>query len=318
MAKYELTKDDIKFVDNLIKIVRYRENVYVELCDLEVCNIKDQYIIDNIYEQLDYAFAKEKEIMGYLKENDNRINAIVEYISNKYDYHDSPTDDVCVSTMDISNRDIKRALALLNDKRIKIDNNSNENFLDKMLNNSLILKSAVDLDYYLGYLYFIQEYIDDQMDLSVRRKLIQCKYNLYFLNPKLEETMYDDKFNVNNRLYQSSKMVADYLGISDEAYYDLIHIEGFESGNENINNIANLKEEELHKDAVGILSFSAFIKSSLLMLDNTGISLLKERSKEKINNLSQEDYLKIDILHRTFDTIEENRSKSMRISLRGS
>ncbi len=318
MEKYELTKEDKKFVDSLIKIVRYRENVYVDLCEAEVCNINDQYILDHIYEQLDYAFDKEKAIMSYLKDDDECINAIIKYISQKYDYQDSPIDDICVSTMDTSNRDIKRALALLNNKRINYDlNKSYDNILDKMLNDSMILKKAVDLDYYQGYLYFMQEYINDQMDLIVRRKLIQCKYNLYYLNPSLEEAMRENHFVVNNNLYQASKMTSDSLDISDDVYYDMLHYEGFTSAIDNIDNIVDFKEEEIHKDVAGLLSFGAFVKSALLMLDDLNVSSVKEKMQNGIKEIPPYYYFKIDTLNEIFETLEDNRAKSMKLSLRG-
>ena len=319
MGKYELTDEDKAFVDALMHIIKYRENTYFELCDIEVCNITDQYIIDHIYEQLDYVCQKEKEIMNYLKEDDERINGIIDYIYQKYDCQDSPIDDICVSNMDISNRDVKRALALINHKRISYDyNKSYDSILDKMLNNSMILKSAVDLDYYQGYLYFMQEYINDQMDLMVRRKLIQCKYNLYFLNPRLEEAMKENKFVVNRNLYQASKMTADSLDLSDNAYYDILHYEGFTNAIENIDNIVDFKEEELHKDVVGLLSFSAFVKSALLMSGDNEISLIKERTQQRMNEVPPYYYYKLDTLHELFETLEDNRAKSMRLSLRGS
>lgn len=260
-----ITENDLQNLNKLYNISKDIMEIYQKLIFLEINGGKDteQYQIivdklkemiffeDKIYNNFDLDFCKCLSLQEYIKKTylSKRIceDILIDGIIDSFEYR-----RVYYMINYIGNLKMNSLndLSLLGIKveQISFNPNNSTNMLDKEVSLLMKLSNALDDDYYGSFIMFLEDDINNEINMNNKRELIYRKfYSIYFYK-SIERIMIENNFIFPNQIYSNSRMIYSFLNrnkdedLTGSDIYFLSHFEKL------INKYLYLSEHDMHSD----------------------------------------------------------------------
>ena len=273
MKEYTIKKEDLTFIQRLIKITKSIESLYDKLYNLDIAGKKDTEEYNKILDNLDISLDVESEIYIEKEVDIERYKGIIKYIKNDMLPYFYKSDLENIASQDYSYMALRRIIKTLETQlRHKIDESCTNIEIDENSEIGVIFdvikpygykmediyhfEMPIEKDVMSGTLLFLEEAINDEKNKSITNALKRAKYNITFLNREIESVMLWRKFEPNNKLFLNSDMIMEIYGY--DAY-----------------------KTNVLKNMFGMAKINGQIKK-LLKIDNEDYSDYKKLSTSKI------------------------------------
>lgn len=238
MAGYKLTNEDIKDIEELLKITQRIKYLYDKLILLE-CGLRkytDEY--KKVLDELRTALSIENKL--YLKIGDNpvklsellfklfdceqpnavdtfnyaRDNNVQELIKSRIGFRLEKT----VTDADfIEDEEVEEELSCLDYDAVEVLSSDEDEIspimdmedVEKQFRYMSSLEDYAELDVLNTILAILNKYINDSNYQTIRLFLIRFKYMLSFAFQKIEQDLLENNFEINPDLYWGAKLVVD-------------------------------------------------------------------------------------------------------------
>lgn len=246
MEKYVLTIEDYELINHLLKVTNELKEFYDNLMMLEINGQKDTFEFTSIKNILNQKIEEERTIYLKLGNDTNRLQALMEYFIKKNKINNF-LEDLEVLVDGENDEIIKRRIVIkLLAKKLELEKNKlyqmgeeldkdlketgletkkEKNYAYYGLSNLLLLSSILKQDFLRTLLTLIKKQIGN----GISQESFHITYTLSFLYEFLEQEFlsnYSDE-----RLFWSSKIVAELKCIGDEEYMDTKKIYGYDIAN---------------------------------------------------------------------------------------
>lgn len=287
MEKYVLTTEDYELINYLLRVTNELKEFYDNLMMLEINGQKDTIEFTSIKNILNQKIEEESTIYLKLGNDTNRLQALIEYFIEKNKINNF-LEDLKVLVDGENDEIIKRRIVIkLLAKKLELEKNKlyqmgeeldkdleetgletkkEKNYAYYGLSNLLLLSSILKQDFLRTLLALIKKQIGD----VTNQQSFHITYTLSFLYEFLEQDFlsnYSDE-----RLFWSSKIVAELKCISDEAYMDTKKIYGYDIAND----VCQFPNSDF---------WQLILRVSLLFCNMDELSDIKQKYPENIKDL---------------------------------
>ena len=341
MKKYELTQTDYEQMNSLIKIMSLIDDLYLKLYDLEISDQKNTAQYKKIVDYLNALVEKENKKYKEYNLTQARSLAWIDYLITNKIPTTSKFNIETIIQQDYSNRIIKRILnrlisnvdsCELEDKDLFYDvkkeleseglNLPNE-LITHSITSSVRIKNSLECDIFNLYLSFLGESINNDKLKSIKKQLINSKYNFSFINKNIEISMIPNKFEIDTTLYISSKVIAELQYISPSLYTFLKDSYGIKILLEQIIELLKIEDIDYNNPKKIITSIlrQNLIKSILLTLSDETIKDVKREYK----NIIEKDFYTLSplsndmskgLVNYCFESVKKEKNKLNVLSLK--
>lgn len=333
MKKYYLSGEDLKRISKILEGSKSIENLYNKLYELELDDKKDTEEYKTQIQYLRYSLDLENRLYQNSNFSADKCSALIKYLIkfklNK-DYIDC---EEYIINQDCNNIHILRVLRFLTQQIVNDDGGYKELYLtesDSSIFNMENLTKAkqytnicnfMENDIHNLFLLFLQELIDNKNYSFYKNEFIRVKYNLSFINSKLEKQMIDNNFNINRDVYLSSKLISDLYGIDLEIYNFMRDDYASAFLDTHISEFLKLGDIDYNERTKSISSMirSCYIKSYLLMMSDDKIYDCNSEFHEYIEseeyiNKHPNDTISEKLIINCFKGVRKDRTKVKRLS----
>lgn len=312
MENHEITSEDMENIETLIRIVNRIYQIYTKLITLEYEGNQKSVEYKNLLEKLDELRVLEEVHYEYSKLTNEKIVAWTDYIYTFTSVNTTESPLNCLLDNDFDHVIYHRILQSL--KNLAFENKNKQEFelivqddkefektsLEDLINtimeqyqSSLEFNYAIEKDAYSAFLKLF--YQQSQNDKTLKKDFLKIKYILSYINPIMEEELFQNSFSIPDELYISNKLVTDQYNIPDDVYY-------YEKNNMFLNwalqqifRLLEIKDEQHVNNKLPILLKSLFIRACFLNADEKEIEEfnyyyhnLLEKLQTKDNQKSEE------------------------------
>lgn len=194
-----------------------------------------------------------------------------------------------------------------------ISNNKTNYIFDKV-------KNSIEYDVLNCYLYFLQEYIDKEKNMTIKNQLIKTKYNIIFTNKVIFYNLISNGFMAPNDLYITSDFWANLLQFIDEVYYPVKNAKGIVlwgyAGT--LVEMPDSDYNDLSKRFTSILK-QCFLKSAFMIMDEDTIAQSNDKFHELIDSKEfivkyPNNSISINSVIDCFNSMKKNKTKAYTLS----
>lgn len=344
MEIYSITNKDIEFINILIELDTSIESIYEKLYCLEIKGKKNTKEYQELLNLLKEDIFMEKYIYDNEKLTYTRCKSLIKYIMFYKLPDDFLTDEESISLQSTQIYDNKVLRRILKNLRIKLffDINCAKNIVPKELINSLKevdeeaeflafdgihsgieITKAIEKDLYNSYLYFLNTFININRETAIEKDLIHSKYYLSFINSLIEDDMLSSNFDISDKLYIGSRLIADLNDINLNTYTELRNSQGKSSSITQLSQLIDIHDFEYCSNLgiVNSILCQCMLRASLLLMDDEAIMDVNSdlhdflESDEYLENHSS-DHISQDIVIDCFKKVKKDRNVTNTLSLR--
>lgn len=325
MEKYEITQEDIEQIQTLKKIVKKIEETYQTLYQLDISNKKESIEYSTAIEKLSNYILLEEEHYKYCNLSFKKIEAWKNYIleNNVSNQFNEFAIDSVINT-DYKELVYKRIIQTLkylkNQTKDAKDEYKNLGLLnpdddaEKIVKSTSLLIDNIEIDTIRIYLNLIK----NNSNLDKKDKILHI-YNLCFINKNLEQELIENKFEIPNEVYITSKLIADanYLKTED---YDYIKDE-YTTQNASIQILELLRiKNNQHKNIAykNLLLFKElFLRANFAMTSDQELENFNYMYNSVLSDaLTKDSNLSEDLITKCFLCIKKDKSRSLILSFK--
>ena len=179
---------------------------------------------------------------------------------------------------------IKRIINILDVKETDLIIQDIKSYDNEFKTSYLTVFHSIKEDFQTLFIYFLNEFINDDDNKIYKNRLIKAKYLICFLEPQLENKLINNDFNNNILISQST---ADLLVINNTEYNQLVlsYVKSFMLVY--INKLLNIKDYEYveYNKRVNSLIYQVLIKSIYEMLNFKISNIVYDNNRISINIL---------------------------------
>lgn len=289
MVEFEDGKKVYNKLNNLIQQFYNKENLYFKLLDLECFN---EYGSEEYLKTLDYIDMVNEYIDELTTSNNEKFDDLLDFLDYlKYHRFEIPyandTDSIILESDDkiyrrLFNVYFEKGLEIIlkagkkhSDTYIIFKTNYETTFKNQTI------KEIIEEDINRNFLTILQDVIEDQNNEDVRYELLNAKYNLIYLNPKLEQELLNNKFKIGYTIPQSSEFYLNLLGVKTSNLF--IKLEVLKNIRRELNEILNLKNDDYDYNKAQIIIRSAYLRANMGMLEQKELEFLNEKFYEDLS-----------------------------------
>ena len=208
------------------------------------------------------------------------------------------------------------------EKYMKTDGFAFDPSLSKSISNSIKLQEALEVDMIRTYLKLLQEFVDSEKLSVYKDDLIKSKYNIAFINGRVERELINNCFEVPDILQLDSMLVAECADLDMEAYKLITNIFGSKESAGQISELLEFRDSE-YKDSNKLIESilrQCLMRSAFLFMSDDSISDIYYEFYEFIegdNYLKRHpnDRISEQIIISCFKAIQKDRKKTSVLSL---
>ncbi len=322
MEQINITKNDIEWLNELIKTTSSIDKLYERLAELEINNQKDSEEYSKLLEYLKISLEVEEEL--YSKENltVTKCQNLTEYIA-KHFFNDSFDEDIeYLITQDQRSRVMRRILSyfvkiiVYNDKAyVEMVPESVKNFLESVgdsnaedtissaiYQNTEIYKS-LNKDLFHIFVALIDEYSKIKTNSSIRDNLVRAKYQTSFINKEIEKEMLETDFETSETITISSPFVSLITDAGKELYDILRNRHCYDEASEQIARILDIENHDYAdpEKRTSIILRQCYLRACLALLDEEKIEtidsifhhLLEDKNYLKFSKLNSKSEMAV-------------------------
>ena len=335
MNGYVFGNDDFLQIDKLIKVTSSIDSIYRKLYDLEISGKKYTDDYNKLIEELKLAIEIEKKQYKDCNLNYWKCVAWYNYFLNKKVPENFVNGIESIMKQDYNYRIIRKIISKL-DKKIALDCKTlkqslpldlekelkkmgiynNDNFLSKIINGTSEIIFSLDEDILNAYLTFLEEFKTKNGYKYIQKELINSKYNLSFINNKIENNMISSDFEVSDKLSINSKFYADFMNIDFETYNKLRNSNGEEKVMYQIMElleIGDMDYSDTSKIYTSVLR-QCLIRANLLVMGDDMVSKVNSKfhthiQSKKYLQKHSDDKISRQLIDNCFNNLEKDREK---------
>lgn len=222
----ELTKEDYKIIEEIVKTTEIIDNLYNKLYELEQNNQKNiteysknidylkmtiEELEDKQYNSLNIDLSKGFTIIAYL--SDNLLHPLVQtnYILNQFNTDNRIFERITTTILSNSMKNLSDVKKIIKQNLNMFPNDSSEisNIIENGLNNGSQINSSIDKDYKKLILILLDN------EIQKDETLLKFKYNFIFVNKDIERELLNNKLNINDNLARNLSITSIFLGMDD-------------------------------------------------------------------------------------------------------
>lgn len=224
----ELTKEDYKIIEEIMKTTEIIDNLYQKLYELDNCGEKnnDEYLktleylkmtIEELenkqYNSLNISLTKGLKIVSYLYENFGQTIDTSNSILSGFDFNNRVLERVIKTVLGHSLENLPEIQSALESvfKNLPIDNNEVAPIIKDSLSSGTQINIAIEKDYKRLILILLDG------ELSKDKELLQAKYNFIFTNKDMEKELLYFNFNIEENLPSYLSTASLLMGIESSA-----------------------------------------------------------------------------------------------------
>ena len=298
MKGYVFNNDDFIQIDNLIKVTSYIDKIYSKLYNLEINGKKDTVEYKKLLENLNLAIQLENKQYEEYNLNYWKCVAWHRHFLDKKAPIKFINDMESLMQHDYNYRVVRRILGTL-EKKMTLDYENlkdtlpldmtimlkqmgmynNDRIFSNIIDSSLDVINSLEIDILNAYLTFLEEFVRNKEYKYLKKDLISSKYNLSFINKKIESNLISDSFEVSDTLYINSKFFADLLNLDFRTYNNLRNSNGEEKVMAQIMElleIGDIDYNETNKVATSVLR-QCLIRATLLNMGDDMVSKVNSK-----------------------------------------
>ena len=341
MRNFSINKEDLEYIERLLRINANIDKVYTKLYTLE---IEDKKNTEEYTKQLEYLsiFIEEEEKL-YNKPNTTstrllswakflfehkRLNSfdVKENLMNQ-NYDNKILSRVINTILSKITKNYYNLINLSNKELINIMTMFGMNITKKLSNDDIskriIIKNNIENDIYLSFLSLLQEQIETPNQKLFKYKLITAKYNTIFINRNIESHLLTNNFTINTNTYISSDIVSDLLQIDKQLNTLSKNILGVTIANQEIYELLEISDidyNDITKVTISILR-QCMLNASLLFISDDMIEEIKNIINEFIQDIEYEtihpnNTISNILINNCFNNIKRNKEKMKMLSLK--
>jgi len=341
MRNFSINKEDLEYIERLLKINTNINKIYSKLCTLEIEGKKST---EEYTKQLEYLsiFIEEEEKL-YNKPNitttrllswakfifeQKRLNSfdIKENLMNQ-NYDNKILTRVINTILSKITKNYNNLVNLSNKELINIMTMFGMNITKKLSNDDIskriIIKNNIENDIYRAFLSLLQEQMETPNQKLFKNNLITAKYNTIFINRNIESHLLTNNFTININTYINSDIVSDLLQIEKELNTLSKNILGVTIANQEIYELLEISDidyNDITKVTTSILR-QCMLNASLLFISDDMIEEIKNIINEFIQDIEYENIhpnntISNILINNCFNTIKKNKEKMKTLSLK--
>jgi len=305
MKEYTLKKEDLNFLQRLIKITKSIQSLYDKLYNLDIAGKKDTEEYNKILDNLDISLDVESEIYIEKEVDIERYKGILKYIKNDMLPYFYKSDLENIASQDYSYMALRRIIKTLETQlRHKIDESCTNIEIDEnseiaeifdvikpygcKMEDIYHFEMPIEKDVMNGTLLFLEDAIKDEKYKSITNALKKAKYNITFLNREIESMMLWRGFEPNDKLFLNSDMIMEIYGYDAYQTNVLKSMFGIAKMEDQIEKILQIENEDYsdYKKLSTSKIRECMLRGISLLMDEVAIKkiILEKYEKEFIDN----------------------------------
>ena len=338
MELSNFNKNELYIIETLLKSATEIKNIYKKIYYLEITTQKETDKYNELLNELKKAIRIETNIYQKLNLKTEEKFKIIEFLTNSPNY--KKTNDIHSiinqDENDIINRRIinnlihdiinninynnhkTETLNLLKEIGINIDNEK----AIKDINNFSQVELKINEDIYLIFLTILQESLELIKYDKYKNELKQAIYNTCYINKNIENIIINQKFNIPNKIYISSKFINEILITNNKIYNLITNLIVQTQINTHIIEVLKIKDNEYNNSKTNISSIinQCYIRTLLTFLTDDNIYKLNEDFHNLTENPQYIKYQKQNTISekaiiQCFKNINNDRAKKLIISI---
>ncbi len=334
MIAYKLTVDDIKKLNELIRITNSINTLYKKLEELETKNEKDSPLYNQTIEYLKIAMQVEDNKYTELCLTKEKSKTLINYILKELIKKDFFNNVNSILNKDYDNRILRRILNNLSKEylKYKIDINfltkdglpkkeSKYAKLQDFINNDLQVQNNFEEEMVRFYIEFLEDAIENEKNFTIREDLIASKYFSSFIFKSIENSMLENNFSKGSIII-NSLFEADWCDIPKERYDILRGNYAIPYAVEEIMKLLEVKDslyQDVNMRSLGKIR-QYFLRAIFLFLDDEtlteiNLSFHETLESEEFKRIYKDDIIGKSLIKDCFKRINTDRLEFEKIAL---
>ncbi len=333
MEEYKIDIKDYELIRKLMQTTTSIETLYKKLYDLEIRGLKNSQSYEKYLDYLKIALEVENKTYEDATLSTERCAAIFEFLLTDRVPDGFLSDTESIMSQNYNNRVTRRILGILIQKLFSDSEYSKSMVADEIMNKYMItdgsafdpslfdsvsasieMQDALEVDMIRAYLKLLQEFVDSKYLSVYRDDLIKSKYNMVFINKRVENDLVNNKFNVPEILKLDSMLVAELAELDMEVYRLITNIFGVKESAGQISELIEVGDQEYRNSSKVIEAIlrQCYMRSAFLFMSEDSISDINYEFYEFIegdNYLQRHpnDHISEKIITSGFDSIKDDR-----------
>lgn len=281
----EINKGKVIFdkIQKLTKLYEDKEDLYYSLLDLEYYGLYRDEEYKKTLGYIEMLNEYINEITPSYKESFNDTLNLLAYL--KYTRFELPF----LSNMDSlfnehADKTFRRVFDIFYEKNLNVLMKADELYQNKYVEfktgekrtykeQSII--DSVEEDVSRSFLTILQDAIEDPENIDIRHDLLNAKYNLIYLNPKIEQEMLLNEFKIGHSIPLSSEFYLGLMGIATPT--STSKIVALKKIKKELDEIDKFNNSDYDYNKTETILRSCYIRANMTLLTEKQVELLNEK-----------------------------------------
>lgn len=317
MKEYNLTYQDLKKIESLLKNNTNIDKLYEKLFTLEIDGEKEseeylkhlEYLSifleceEKIYKEANLSIQKALSWISFLNQKANN-KIVTRIIYNLFSRITANYYELEV----LSHEELKKISNALSINAM----GTNKETISKCI----VLKDNIEKNIYYTFLNFLQEYIETTNNKELKKNLILGKYNTLFTNPKIEKIALLNNFSISSTPHIINEIPKEILPIHPELYESIKNLISYTIANGEIHELLEISDadyNDMQKTTVAIFR-QCMLRSTFQIMSDEKISDLnfdfhEYTETEEYKNTHQNNHISYNLIIHNFKEIKKDKSK---------